>query len=110
MPNGIMAPITHLAVDNAQKMLVVVACLYGDSASSLCQMKEKAQKRRDSLTAGRLHRQMMRFSIDHQLWPFVMYGLCCSMATLPELEDVLLPFYRKMLPLGGIVSKANRGI
>ena len=32
------------------------------------------------------------------------------MATLPELESVLLPFYGKMLPLGGIVSKANRGI
>jgi hypothetical protein len=32
------------------------------------------------------------------------------MATLSELEDVLLPFYGKMLPLGGIVSKANRGI
>jgi hypothetical protein len=32
------------------------------------------------------------------------------MATLPELETVLLPFYRKMLPLGGIVRKANRSI
>jgi hypothetical protein len=32
------------------------------------------------------------------------------MATLPELEMVLLSFYGKMLPLGGIVSKANRGI
>jgi hypothetical protein len=32
------------------------------------------------------------------------------MATLPELEMVLLPFYGKMLPLGGVVCKANRGI
>jgi hypothetical protein len=32
------------------------------------------------------------------------------MASLPELEDVLLPFYGKKLPLGGIVSKANQGI
>jgi hypothetical protein len=40
----------------------------------------------------------------------VRYGLCCSMATLPELESVLLPFYGKMLPLGGIISKSNRGI
>jgi hypothetical protein len=52
----------------------------------------------------------MWFSVDHQLWPLVWYGLCCSMATLPELEMVLLSFYGKMLPLGGIVSKANRGI
>ena len=32
------------------------------------------------------------------------------MATLPELETVLLPLYGKMLPLGGIARKANRGI
>jgi hypothetical protein len=73
-------------------------------------MKEKAQKWLGSLTAGRLHRRMVWFSVDRQLWPSVWYGLCCSMATLPELELVLLPFYGKMLPLGGIVSKANRGI
>jgi hypothetical protein len=52
----------------------------------------------------------MWFSVDRQLWPSVWYGLCCSMATLPELESVLLSFYGKMLPLEGIVSKANRGI
>jgi len=32
------------------------------------------------------------------------------MATLSELDSVLMPLYEKMLPLGGIVSKANRGI
>jgi hypothetical protein len=32
------------------------------------------------------------------------------MATLPELEEVLMPLYGKMLPLGGIVSKANWGV
>ncbi len=32
------------------------------------------------------------------------------MATLLELETVLLPFYKKMLPLGGVVRKANRGL
>jgi hypothetical protein len=32
------------------------------------------------------------------------------MATLPELEMVLSPFYGKMLPLGGLVRKANCGI
>jgi hypothetical protein len=53
---------------------------------------------------------MMWFSIDRQLWPLVKYGLCCSMATLPELETALLPFYEKMLLLGGVVRKANRGI
>ena len=32
------------------------------------------------------------------------------MARLSELDLVLMPLYGKMLPLGGIVSKANRGI
>ncbi len=49
----------------------------------------------------------MWFSVDRQLWPSVKYGLCCSMATLPELDTALLPFYKKMLPLGGVVRKAN---
>ncbi len=53
---------------------------------------------------------MMWFSVDHQLWPSVKYGLCCSMATLSELESELLPFYGKMLPLGGIVWVASKGI
>jgi hypothetical protein len=73
-------------------------------------MKEKTKKWLDSFTAGRLHRQMMWFSIDHQLWPSVKYGLCCSMATLPKLVTVLSPLYGKMLPRGGLVRKANRGI
>jgi hypothetical protein len=32
------------------------------------------------------------------------------MATLPELDTALIPFYKKMLPLGGMVRKANQGI
>jgi hypothetical protein len=53
---------------------------------------------------------MMWFSVDRQLWPSVKYRLCCSIATLSELESVLLPFYRKMLPLGGIIWTASKGI
>jgi hypothetical protein len=52
----------------------------------------------------------MWFSVDRQLWPSVKYGLCCSMASLSELKLVLLPFYGKMLPLGGIVQMALKGI
>jgi hypothetical protein len=110
MPDKTMSPITHQAVDDAQKVLEVVTCPSGNSKGSLVQMKKKTQKWLDSLTAGHLHRQMMWFSVDRQLWPSVKYGLCCSMATLPELETILLPFYGKMLPLGGIVCKANPGI
>ena len=105
-----MSAITHWAVDDSQKTLGVVMCPSWNSNGSLSQMKEKAQKWLGSLTAGRLHRRMVWFSVDRQLWPSVWYSLCCSMATLPELELVLLPFYGNLLPLGGIVSKANRGI
>jgi hypothetical protein len=67
MPNGTMAPITHLAVDNAQKTLGVVRCPSGNSGGILHHMKEKVQNWLDSLTAGRLHCQMVWFSIDRQL-------------------------------------------
>jgi hypothetical protein len=107
MPDGTAAPISHKAVDNAQKMLGVVTCPSGSSSGSLHQMKEKTQKWLDSLTAGKLHRWMMWFSVDRQLWPSVKYGFCCSMDTLPELDSALLPFYKKMLPLGGMVRKVN---
>jgi hypothetical protein len=110
LQDGTMAPISYLAVDDAQKTLGVVTCPSGNSAGGLRQMKEKATKWFNSLTAGRPHCRMMWFSVDPQMWPLVKYGLCCSMATLPELHSVLLPLYGKMLPLGGIVSKANRGI
>jgi hypothetical protein len=55
MPDGTMAPITHLAADNAQKTLEVVTCPSSNSTGSLCQMKEKAQKWLESLTAGCHH-------------------------------------------------------
>jgi hypothetical protein len=77
---------------------------------SLTQMKEKTNKWLKVLTSGQLHRRMMWFSVDHQLWPSVKLGLCCSMATLSELELMLLLFYGKMLPLGGIVWTASKGI
>ena len=110
LPDGTRAPISHLAVDNAQKTLRVITCPSRNSFGSLQQMKDKAKKWFDLLTAGRLHRCMMWFSNDRQMWPSVKYSLCCSMATLSELDLVLLPLYGKMLPLGGIVSKANWGI
>jgi hypothetical protein len=108
--NGMSAPIQHCAVGDAQKILGIITCPSGDSTGSLKQMKEKTKKRLDVLTSGRLHRCLMWISVDHQLWPSVKYRLCCSMATLPELESVMLPFYGKMLPLGGIIRMASKGI
>jgi hypothetical protein len=110
LPEGKTAPISHLAVDNSQKTLGVTTCPSGNSTGSLTQMKEKAKRWLESLTTGRLNRRMMWFSLDRQMWPSVKYGLCCSMATLSKLDVVLMPLYGKMLPLGGIIRKANRGI
>ncbi len=44
LPDGTMAPISHLAADDAQKTLGVVTCPSGNSASGLRQMKKKAVK------------------------------------------------------------------
>jgi hypothetical protein len=111
LPNGSTAPIQHQVVDDAQKMLGIITCPSVNSTGSLMQMKEKNKKWLNALTsAGQLHCHMMWFSVDHQLWPSVKYGLCCSMATLSELKSVLLPFYSTMLPLGEIVWAAPKGI
>ncbi len=40
LPDGTMAPISHLAVDDAQKTLGVTTCPSGNSIGSLHQMKE----------------------------------------------------------------------
>ncbi len=67
LPDGTMAPVSHLAVDNAQKTLSVTTCPSRNSAGSLHQMKGKAKKWFDSLMAGRLHCRMMWFSADRQM-------------------------------------------
>jgi hypothetical protein len=56
LPDGTTALISHLAVDDAQKTLGVTTCPSGNSAGSLYQMKDKAKKWFDSLTAGQLRR------------------------------------------------------
>jgi hypothetical protein len=55
LPDGTLAPISHLAINYAQKTLGVITCPSGNSAGSLHQMKDKAKKWFDLLTAGQLH-------------------------------------------------------
>ena len=43
LPDGTRAPISHLAVDNAQKTLGVIMCPSGNSSDSLQQVKDKAK-------------------------------------------------------------------
>jgi hypothetical protein len=110
LPNRTLAPIQHHVVDDAQKTLGIITCPSGDSTGNLTQMMEKTKKWLDALTSGWLHCRLMWISVDCQLWLSVKYRLCCSMATLSELELVMLLFYGKMLPLGGIVQMASKGI
>ncbi len=110
LPDGMLAPIQHHVVDDAQKTLGIITCPSGDSTGSLTQMGGKTKKWLDALTSGRLHCCLMWISVDRQLWPSVKYSLCCSMGTLSELELVMLPFYGKILLLGGIVRTASKGI
>jgi len=105
LPDGTMAPISHLTVDDALKTLGVITCPSGNSAGSLHQMKGKAKKCFFSLTAGQLHCRMMWFSVNRQMWPSVKYGLCYSMATLSELDSVVMPLYGKCYPLGGLLAR-----
>jgi hypothetical protein len=110
LSDGLAALIQHQVVEDAQKTLGFVTCPSGNSTGSLTQMKEKTKKWLDALTSGQLQRHTMWFSIDHQLWPSVKYGLCCSMATMLELKTVLLPFHVKMLPSGGIAWTASKRV
>jgi hypothetical protein len=103
LPDEMFAPIQHRVVNDAQRTLGIITCPSRDSTGSLTQMKRKTKKNLDALTSGWLHCCLMWISVDHQLWPSVKYNLCCSMATLSELELVMLPFYVKMLPLRGVV-------
>ncbi len=55
LPDERRALISHLVVDEAQKTLGVTTCSSGNSTGSLHQIKSKAKKWFDLLTAGRLH-------------------------------------------------------
>jgi hypothetical protein len=65
LPNGMLAPIQHRAVNDAQKTLGIITCPSGDSTGSLTQMKEKTKKWIDALTSGRLHCCLMWISADY---------------------------------------------
>jgi hypothetical protein len=55
LPDGLLAPIQHRVVDDAQKTLGIITCPSGNCTGSLMQMKEKTKKWLDALTSGRLH-------------------------------------------------------
>jgi len=89
MPDGTVAPIEHLSVDTSKKTLGVMTCPSGKSKGSLDLMKEKATNWLNQASSGTLHRRGMWFSITHQFWPSVGYGLSSCMASLKELDTVL---------------------
>ena len=73
-------------------------------------MRDKANKWLKSAAGSSLRRRMFWTSVERQFWPSVSYGLCCSMASLEELEGALKNQYYKMVPKGGLIRTAKREI
>ena len=63
-------------------------------------MRKKADKWLKSATGGNWNRMMFWTSVERQFWPSVSYGLCCSIASLKELDGALKNQYYKIAPKG----------
>jgi hypothetical protein len=110
MPDGTMASIDHLPVDQAKKTLGVWTSPVGDSDGAMVAMREKAQEWVDKAKEGKLRRRDVWFLLDCQFWPRVGYGLCCNMAEHARLEKCLDKQYYHLIPLGGVIRSAPRVI
>ena len=73
-------------------------------------MAEKAQGWIARASEGKLHRRMAWFSIDRQFWTKVSYGLCYSLAPLPQLQSLSKKQSRTMVSLGRIANTAKTEI
>ena len=110
MPGGEEKPIKNLGCDVVKETLGICTSPEGLGKASIDKMREKADKWIRSAAGARLHRKMFWTSVETQFWPSVSYGLCCSMATLEELEGSLQKRYHKMAPKGGLIRSAKREI
>ena len=75
MPDGTIAEIELLSVDEGKKTLGVVTCPSGASKGSISLMQGKAQDWVDSVKNGYLNRRMVWFSMpdvaQRRLWPLL---------------------------------------
>jgi hypothetical protein len=104
LPDGSSAMISHKKVSQAKKTLGAMTSPDGNSTASILMMQEKAQDWINAVQSGNMHRCNVWFFLKVQFWPRVGYGLCSSMATLHELDNVLHQQYFQILPLGRVVQ------
>ena len=110
MPDGTYAQIEHASVDTPKETLGVWTCPTGNASGALVGMKKKAQEWVDRAKEGHLKRRDIWFLVDNQFWPKVGYGLCSNTATFETLTTCLDKQYFELLPLGGIIRTAKKGL
>ena len=110
MPDGKEEAIDNLNCSKEKETLGILTSPEGLGKASIKKMRERADKWIGSAAGSKLHRRMFWTSVERQFWPSVSYGLCCSMATLKELEGALQTRYHKMVPKGGFIRTAKKEI
>jgi hypothetical protein len=106
LPGSSNARISHKPVNHAEKTLVAMTSLDGNSCAAICMMQEKTQQWINVVRNGHIHHWNVWFSLKVQFFPRVCYGLCSSTATFKELELALHCQYYQILPMGGVVPTA----
>ena len=110
LKDGRSSLIERLGVDDARKTLGYWTAPSGNSEVSIQRMKEGAQEWIDKAKTGGLHRRYVWKMMDIQLWPRIGFGICNNLAALATLQTCLLKEYYNLLPLGGVVRSAPKGL
>lgn len=110
LTDGGSSSIERLGVDDARKTLGYWTTPSGNAEVSIQRMKEGAQGWIDKAKEGGLHRRYIWKMMDIQLWPRIGFGMCNNLASLPTLQTCLLKEYYNLLPLGGVVRSAPKGL
>ena len=103
MPDGSTAPISHLAVTKSRKMLGASQCPTGTAAGSIALLQERTQSWVDRVMNGSSNRRQVWFSMDHQLQPKLLYGMCCNTGSLNELDQAIQKQLYTVIPKGGLI-------
>lgn len=110
LTDGRTAFIERLGVDEARKTLGYWTSPSGNADTSIQTMQEGAQTWHDKAKTGGLHRRYIWKMMDIQLWARIGFGICNNLASLATLNTCLLKEYYNILPLGGVVRSAPKGL
>lgn len=110
LPDGSSVAIDNLSVDTEKETLGVLSCPSGKTTGMNNAMKKKAQEWVDEAKNSKLRPSNIWFMLDKQMWPRVGYGLCTNTSSFSVLSDLLYKQQYQLMPLGGIIRSAKRGI